>query len=515
MSNSPLLIFSTIAIFLAAGCVGQRPEVAPWAAVEPTTVTRLSLDSSLRTIQSVAPHLADMDAEFRDLPRPRVLGRSYFNATEVDAIEGVLFRFLAIQTALWDLVGSYGGLHAQFVSDDLGTKANVLSITATLLMAGHTAFVVAQFADDPIAIKQLNEAYPRSEISFGTYDRMRNNVTSPDLLEAVAETKKLYAKETADPQSPLSLLTKSDTVYADLIKQIPARQDEAEVRLQQVAKLFPSHSKVEKLARKDAERQHKVLYKIRSALFKDVSRLKDPFAHVITFSDKQKNEIFSLIKPGDLILTYTAGYMSDVFIPGAFKHGITYIGTPDDRKGLNLSPGDLPPNNRFEPQRLSANLKRSSLSNGQRADMIEAVAEGVIFNSLEHIMDTHINRMIILRPRLSDVERAAFLVEVYSYLGEEYDFRFDFADASRQVCTEVIYRALDGKGSINFELTVRAGHETLSADDIVNYHVAPNSQAFDFVLLVEADPQGKKNEAMIVLGPNGERRLESLMKEIK
>ena len=130
-------------------------------------------------------------------------------------------------------------------------------------------------------------------------------------------------------------------------------------------------------------------------------------------------------------------------------------------------------------------------------------------------MDTHINRMLVLRPRLSDEERAAFLVEVYSYLGDEYDFRFDFADASRQVCTEVIYRALNGKGSIDFELTVRAGHETLSADDIVNYHLAPNSQAFDFVLFVKADPQGKKNEALIFLGPDGEHRLESLMTDIK
>ena len=303
MNNSPLLIFSTIAIFLLAGCVVQRPEEAPWATVEPTMVTQLSLDSSLRTIQSVAPHLADIDAEFRDLPRLGAQGRDYFNATEVDAIEGLLFRFLAIQTALWDLVASYGGLQARFVSDDLDTKADVLSITATLLMASHTAFVVAQFADDPIAIKQMNEAYYRSEISFGTYDRMRDNVTSPDLLEAVAEAKKLYAQETADLQSPLSVLAKSDAVYADLIEQIPARQDEAELHLQQVAKFFPSHSKAEKLARKDLERQHKVLYKIRSFIFKEVSRLKDPAAHVVTFSDEHMKEIFSQIKPGDLILT--------------------------------------------------------------------------------------------------------------------------------------------------------------------------------------------------------------------
>jgi hypothetical protein len=248
-------------------------------------------------------------------------------------------------------------------------------------------------------------------------------------------------------------------------------------------------------------------------LFKDVSRLKNPSAHVVVFTDAQKQKIFSLLEPGDLVLTYTAGYMSDVFIPGAFKHGITYIGTPDDRKSIGLSATMLPSDESFDVQAVAVYLQESSLPDGTQADMIEAVAEGVIFNDIEHVMDTHINRMLVLRPRLNDAERATFLVEVYSYLGDGYDFRFDFADASNQVCTEVIYRAINGKGSINFKLTERAGHETLSADDIVNYHL--DSAAFDFVLLVETNPDSKHNEALVFVGQEGEDRVEALMKAVK
>lgn len=180
---------------------------------------------------------------------------------------------------------------------------------------------------------------------------------------------------------------------------------------------------------------------------------------------------------------------------------------------MGLSANVLPPDERYEVQALAANLQQSGLPDGTKADMIEAVAEGVIFNDLEHIMDTHINRMLVLRPKLSDAERADFLVEVYSYLGDGYDFRFDFADASQQVCTEVIYRAINGKGSIDFTLTVRAGHETLSADDIANYHL--DSEAFDFVLLVDTNPDSKNNEALLFVGPEGESRIEALMKETK
>jgi hypothetical protein len=43
--------------------------------------------------------------------------------------------------------------------------------------------------------------------------------------------------------------------------------------------------------------------------------------------------------------------------------------------------------------------------NSTDADVIEAVGEGVIFNHLGHIMDTHINRLLVLRPKVNRDER--------------------------------------------------------------------------------------------------------------
>ena len=115
------------------------------------------------------------------------------------------------------------------------------------------------------------------------------------------------------------------------------------------------------------------------------------------------------------------------------------------------------------------------------------------------------------RPRLHDEEKTEFLAGVFTWLGDPYDFRFDFADASRQVCTEVIYRELDGKGSIMFALTKRAGHETLSADDIVRYHIASESRLFELVLFAEENPDAQHHEAVILEGLEGERRIKALM----
>jgi len=155
-----LVIACLAACIIAAGCSATRPTKAP----EKTPITQASLISNLHTVQTIAPHLNQLDTDFASLPRPGELGRDYFNARETDEIEGLLFLFLAIQTTLWDMVDSYGGLDADFPADELDTKAHVLSITASLLLASHTAFVVARFADQPVAIAQMNEDYFRSEI---------------------------------------------------------------------------------------------------------------------------------------------------------------------------------------------------------------------------------------------------------------------------------------------------------------------------------------------------------------
>ena len=130
-------------------------------------------------------------------------------------------------------------------------------------------------------------------------------------------------------------------------------------------------------------------------------------------------------------------------------------------------------------------------------------------------MDTHVHRLLVLRPLLNNSERTEFLAGVFSFLGDEYDFYFDFADASRQVCTEVQYRALNGKGGIFFTLTERAGHVTLSADDIVNYYLETQPQQFELVLFADESPDTLHHQARLLTGTVAEHRIRELMASIK
>jgi hypothetical protein len=499
-------------ILLVTLCLCSCAHSPPQKVYLTPTALGAELNGDVRTLRTLRPHLDRLDGEFAELrEQGQWVKRGYFSPAENDRMEGLLFRFVTAHSALWEITAAYQNMQNPFNDPVLDANAYVLSSQASLLLASHSAFVVAEFADDPIAIAEMNEAFYRMEIPRDRYYELARSIT-PERLFRLRRAGALARAELANPDSELAHLAAGDAGYAELVELNRALQTKAEARMK-AALAVKATTDPEPIHETD-ESVENGLYIARSVLFKNVSRLKSPMARLIRFSDGQKARVHELLRPGDLILTYTAGYTSDVFIPGAFKHGITYVGSPAQREQAGLRPDAVPAWAPDARNRLPAHIAQTSLADGKPADIIESVAEGVIFNNLTHIMDTHINRMLVLRPQLTPDERRDFLIETFSYLGEEYDFRFDFADSTRQVCTEVIYRAIQGKAGIDFHLTMRAGHVTLSADDIVLYFLHKSPQAFQLVLYAEEDPDGQDHAALILNGEASIERLKTLMKSV-
>ncbi len=512
-------------LFLTACSTTQSRVVPPSPATTPLQA-KLDVNADQQTLQTVAGQLESTRSGFIDLDqRGGWPERGYVDSQENDQFERLYFQFVVSHTCLWDIVNRYGREQARFADDETGIRAHVLVLYAEFLLAFHTSFFVAEFMDDPIAIAKLNEPFFRSEIPQGTYDRLRRNVTANDSAHRLAAAWVLYSEDVADPRSTLVKLGMRDPVYSNLLALIPdlyagsMQQTQRILNAKNGAMVRPenwlSHTRAETLARKASQELGGLRFATRSLLFKDISRLKNPNAHTIRFSAAQKRQVYDLLQPGDLLLTFTAGYISDVFIPGVFKHGITYVGSPSQRAAAGLNTESLPLAAEPERKRFELHIAQEFLPGGQNADVIEAVAEGVIFNNLAKIMDTHINRLLVLRPMLTDVERIKFMAGVFSYLGDEYDFYFDFADASRQVCTEVHYRTLDGRGGIHFTLTERGGHETLSADDIVRYFAGSRPRQFELILFADERPGSEHHQARVLTGNQAERCLQALMAAAK
>ena len=143
--------------------------------------------------------------------------------------------------------------------------------------------------------------------------------------------------------------------------------------------------------------------------------------------------------------------------------------------------------------------------------MVEAVAEGVIMNSLEKLLDTHINRLAVIRPRINDQERLNQLVLLFQYIGAPYDFKFDFQDVAYQCCTELIYRTVNRKGDINLSLDKLRGLWILDADGILRYYLEQNPDAFEFILFADQSSGSDQRKAEIHTGTEGLQSLYELM----
>lgn len=218
------------------------------------------------------------------------------------------------------------------------------------------------------------------------------------------------------------------------------------------------------------------------------------------------------LEPGDIMLARKNWYLSNVGLPGFWPHAILYIGDPDkfaayfdtpevrawvkERSGEDI---DLPTwLARRHPQRWARYAHGDWQHGGAPYRVIEAISEGVVFNTLDHVCGDY---TAALRPRLSKLAKAQAIVEAFTYLDRPYDFNFDFATDHALVCTELVWRAYrpaEGKPGLTLPLVELAGRQTLPANELAEIYARerddPKAQ-LEFVYFIDAVE--KQREAVV------------------
>jgi hypothetical protein len=343
MKHSWILIGATITIgVVAQGCSGSgelrdplaTPDTPLVASPNPPHPEASLLDASAALQLTLAAESAVLRTEFEALQRDGGWGaRGYFDAQEQAAIAGLLFRFVVNHSSFWNELDRRGGPELAGIDEQGALRAHLLALHAGLALADSSSFLVAKFIDDPLAVEKLNESFYRYEISAGSYERLRLSITSRQREELWDAAWQLHEQQLSDPAAGLTALAAQNPAFATLLEALEGLHDQAIAQLRvlrdheargpgDVDKTL-RHTRAAELGRDSARELGDASYAMRSLVFKDVSRIKSPTAHLIRFSSEQKQKIHGLLRPGDILLTYTAGYISDVFIPGNFKHGIT------------------------------------------------------------------------------------------------------------------------------------------------------------------------------------------------
>ncbi len=358
------------------------------------------------------------------------------------------------------------------------------------------------FHDDDLSRAALNRAYPLAGIESGTYNAILETSLDPANLDARDAAWHFFSREIESPGG-IGKAVQTDAGIRDMADGIRRYHTYGEESINRLlgrrGVVFPAFENrirkslaagVLKEAADSGLAGLKALGHFSLSALRPLSR--SPFASPTDFTKEQQELMRTLIKPGDLLLTYSSGYLSSLFFPGVFKHGIVYIGDDLQRETLGID--------------------RSWRRSARRNDLIEAVGAGVIWNDLERVVGQKVTMVAVLRPVLSQEQRRAFLQGVYDFLGQSYDLRFDFMCPKRVCCTELIYHTLNGLGGIQFPMVQRFGMPTLSADDMLKYYLTGADGTLELIFLGVPE-RGAGNSGLVLVGSDADMRLRSLLSQ--
>lgn len=527
-----IILFSTIIAY--AGCTSLQPQKQTswldYVATQSISTNRFIVvegknyknDQILSDISLIQNINSEMDALMDKLSHLTTLidtsDNKYFTESENRQTEFILYQFIHYRERLWNIMKFYR--NAVYPDTEMRTKGAAVFMFAAINLNYYASRLVAISINNHSIIKILNASHSKYNITKNSYNDIFLNITDISSIKLIDTAWELFEKEIYKNDSSLSQLSRTTPEF-NFINHLKPRYFDSYMQTRYIlyasGTLFANvenrlrHTQAGRLGSMATAAAEDGLYHIQGTVYKNVARIKNPRIHIVEFSDKQTKYIKKLLRPGDIILTYTAGYMSNVFLPGNFKHGITYVGTVTQRQDAGLSMDEFIKHTVSQQQltELTNNVSVSESPSGYEANVIEAVAEGVIINSLDYLLKTHINRMVVLRPNISAEECINQLIDLFLHIGVPYDFNFNFSNDSYQCCTELIYRTLNDKGNINMHFSKLKGKWILSADDIADYFLNTNPDSFEIILL--AEKSDKNNRAKIITGRKSLARLRELM----
>ena len=309
----------------SAAVAAAVAEGAPAADISLLKQSKNHLETVLSSLESLA-----VIAPWKDL--------GYFDSSHHDKIEHLLFRFLVSRGVLVSLALHQGKSHAldsdssgdvlqralaraessfsdENISDAAHTLRTRILLASALALFVYEARFVKCFLNDNIAIAKLNQQFYRSDIPPDTYNNLKlectDNKSDGRVVSLVNAYNILYCSEDGSIE-----VTEDDVQNIDLSNLTHSLCLEANKLIQVLVVLKQSrrimlknkiqHAPIGNVARNARRGAKNILQETRAHTFKGVSRLKSPTAHLIKFSEQQKEDVLQKLQPGDMIFTYTA-----------------------------------------------------------------------------------------------------------------------------------------------------------------------------------------------------------------
>ena len=303
--------------------------------------------------------------------------RGFLSPPEQDAVERSFAGYLSCRNELNRIAAHYRAAAPRDASDPARAWDAELVRSATAARIHGDALLVSAVQDNPVLFRTLNQACYRSGIPRGAFDDIVYNLTDSRTL---AELDEPLPSAAAPAGSPLQLASFAEDSRPGRFAVPSARNTAATKKLvdelvQRRSRLFPAatnelwHAPPTRVLVGAGSALRDGYFDAQSGLVTRIGRIKNPLTKRLMISTEQQREIHSALRPGDVLLTYTAGVASNLFVPGAFKHALTYVGTDAQRRNSGLTPEHIAMLDEPRRERLLPALRQTTLVTGEPAEM--------------------------------------------------------------------------------------------------------------------------------------------------
>ncbi len=362
-------------------------------------------------------------------------------------------RYLSIRQGLWDLINDClesGNRHANGLNDEQVWSHFVVGYSAACLLVRNDRKFLFDIATHSILQRKFNEPFVEYRIPRKQYTTIFSAfVDGRDALriyDAIHDAKK--------NRSMIEHLC-NDPVVGELARRLPEFEqwlDPSKRNYFQRLIAYLSH----KWRRKGVVMLNNLLSTAVENVGRAASELQLPLEKRV--SVELREQMVSKLAPGDVLITRHDTAFTNLFLPGFWPHAALYIGTEQQREALGIQ----------------IDADKASRWTGENC-VLEALKDGVRFRPITETLA--VDNFLVLKPNISSDDIRQGIERVVQHEGKLYNFDFDFFSSDRLVCSEVVYRAFDGLGNLNFPLVERAGRHTLSPEDLVDYAI--NTDAMD------------------------------------
>ena len=391
-------------------------------------------DQSLaaQTVVHLASHMRQLRGEAERLQEAlQARERGFFTPIEDDQVTHLWVSYHKSRNALLELIE--GTRQAVGRAKEEHTAEFTIAYGAALILIDAARSLRDLFAENSLVRRKLNESYASFGIDKGSFDAIQMSLTDPVNAVRLKSARDFFDSHEATIRQSAANHSELGEVLG-VIDELGDRVRVSSARYLKARAVDRGHDVKDFFLGGMAQ----AVYFIQEFGSRIVGSVYTVPSHVPQLPETIRAKILDLIQPGDVFITRKENALTNYFLPGYWPHAAFYVG-------------------------------------GQQ--VIESLKDGVRKRSMESPWGN--DAVVIIRPKVSQQAIENAIERAHGHVGKPYDFDFDFTRADRMVCTEVVYRSFEGLEGMRFQLSRRAGRETLSAEDLLE--LAMQRQQFDQV----------------------------------